>query len=146
MLAGNVKVFNALNPATITATTNGIAVDMQGYESIAFDIAVGSFATFDGTNKWTFTVQEGDLADSSDMATIPTADYLGPKTQLGADWDRVCDAATDDEVSFMIPVAKSKKRYRRIVLTEAGTVSAICAVTALLGKARHNPAGATQTP
>lgn len=145
-LGHNVQQKSAILPATITATTNGLAIDMQGYESIAFLIAVGAFVDFTGTNKWTFSVEEGDASDSSDMAAIAAADYILSKRVDGSTWDRICDAATDDDESYLIAVKASLKRYRRLVLTEGGTVSAIGGAVAILGHPRHAPAGETQKP
>ncbi len=145
-LVNNTKVVQALKGATITATTNGLVVDMQGYESLMFNVNVGTpAAAFDGTNNLTFKVQEGDDSGLSDAADIPAADYIASR-QEGTTWDRILDATADKDKSYQIGVKKSVKRHRRIVVTEAGTVSVILAVDAVLGSPRHAPAGVTQAP
>ncbi len=145
-LVNNTKVVQALKGATIAATTNGLVVDMQGYESLMFTINVGTpAAAFDGTNKLTFKVQEGDDSGLSDAADIPAGDYIASR-QEGTTWDRILDATADKDKSYQIGVKKSLKRRRRIVVTEAGTVSVILAVDAVLGSPRHAPAAVTQAP
>lgn len=135
----------ALLPQTLAATTNGNVIDVQGAEECTFILNVGTFA-FDGTNNLTVTVQEGDAANGSDMANIAAGAYLSARRSDGATWDRLMDNAADDDSVFTITVAKSDKRYRRVVITEAGIVSVIMGVEALLSGLRHAQAGATQVP
>jgi hypothetical protein len=82
----------------------------------------------------------------SDAANIATADYLDARNEAGAAWDRIMDAAADDEQAYLIGVAVNTKRYKRIVITEGGTVSVPISATAILGHPRHAPANVTQTP
>jgi len=145
-LMQTLKQKSALDAVSMTATTNGKTIDVQGYESLVFTINVGDFATFDGTNNLTIKVQEGDLADASDMADIAAGDYLDSRNEAGAAWDRKLDAAADDEEAYMIGVQLNAKRYRRLVFTEAGAVTVPISATAILGHARHQPAGVTQAP
>jgi len=145
-LMQDIKAISALDAVALSATTNGIVIDTQGYESLAFVLNVGDFATFDGTNNLTITVQEGDQSNGSDMANIATADYLDARNEAGAAWDRLLNAAAEDEQAYMIGVALNTKRYRRIVVTEAGAVTVPISATAILGHPRHAPAGVTQTP
>ena len=145
-LVNNTKVVQALKPATITASTNGIVIDLQGFESLMFNIGVGTpAAPFDGTNKFTWTVEEGDNSDGSGMAGIAAGDYIASR-QEGTTWDRILDATADKDKAYQIGVTMGVKRYRRIVVTEAGTVSCILSVDAVLGTPRHAPAGVAQAP
>ncbi len=141
-----VKQVSALDAVALAATTNGIVIDTQGFEQLGFAINVGDFATFDGTNKLTWKVQEGEQSDGSDMADIAAADYLASRNEAGAAWDRIMDGATDDEQAYWIGVALNQKRYRRLVVTEGGIVSVPCSATALLAKPRHAPVATTQAP
>lgn len=145
-LMQDLKAISALDAVSLTATTNGIVIDTQGYESLAFVLNVGDFVTFDGTNNLTITVQEGDAANLSDAANIAAGDYLDARNEAGAVWDRLLNAAAEDEQAYLIGVAVNTKRYKRIVITEAGIVSVPISATALLGHARHAPAGVTQAP
>jgi hypothetical protein len=145
-LMQDIKAISALDAVALSATTNGIVIDTQGYESLAFTINVGDFATFDGTNNLTITVQEGDASNLSDAANIPTADYLDARNEAGAAWDRLLNGSTEDEQAYIIGVAVNTKRYKRIVVTEAGIVSVPISATAILGHPRHAPANVTQAP
>ena len=140
------KAISALDAVSLTATTNGIVIDTQGYESLAFTLNVGDFVTFDGTNNLTITVQEGDASNLSDAANIAAADYLDARNEAGAVWDRLLNAAAEDEQAYLIGVVVNTKRYKRIVITEAGIVTVPISATALLGHPRHAPAGVTQAP
>lgn len=138
----NVRATQAMNPATFSATTNGTTVDTQGFESLTFMIAVGTNGgnAFSTTDKVTFTVEEGDQADASDMAGITTAEYLAAARQDGTTWDRILDATADDQEVYSLGVQLNTKRYKRVVATEAGTVSAvIIGAIAALGHAHHAP-------
>ncbi len=145
-LIQDIKVTSALDAVSLTATTNGIVIDTQGYESLAFAISVGIFATFDGTNNLAIKVQEGDQANLSDAADIASGDYLDARTQAGAAWDRLLNSAAEDAEAYVIGVALGTKRYRRLVFTEAGIVTVPISAVAVLGHPRHAPAGVTQAP
>ena len=144
-LVHNVKQISALDAATIAATTNGLVVDTQGFESLTFLLNIGAF-TFSGINNLTIKVQEGDQSDGSDMADIASGDYLDGYNEAGAIWDKLLNAAGEDGQAYRIGVRMSQKRYRRLVITEAGTVSVIMSATAVLGHPHHAPAGVAQVP
>lgn len=141
-----IKQISGLDAVVLSATTNGIVIDTAGYESLVFTLNVGDFATFDGTNNLAIKVQEGEQANLSDAADIVAADYVDARNEAGAAWDRLLNGAAEDEQAYMIGVAVNTKRYKRIVITEAGTVSVPISVTAILGHPRHAPAGVTQAP
>lgn len=145
-LTQDIKAISGLDAVALSATTNGIVIDTAGYESLVFTLNVGDFVTFDGTNNLAIKVQEGEQANLSDAADIAAADYLDARNEAGAAWDRLLNAAAEDEQAYMIGVAVNTKRYRRIVVTEAGIVSVPISVTAVLGHPRHAPAGVTQQP
>jgi len=144
-LMGELKAISALDAVVLSATANGLPIDTQGFESLVFTINVGDFATFSGSNLLTFTVEESD-ASGSGYAAIAAGAYLDARNEAGAVWDRIMDAAGDDEQAFMIGVEVRTKRYLRLVVTETGTVSVPISATAILGGARHQPAGVTQAP
>lgn len=141
-LVHNVRSTQAMNAITFSATTNGTTVDTQGFESLSFAVIVGTNGgnAFSATDLVTFTVQEGDQADASDMAAIAAGDYLASERQDGTSWDRILDAAADDQEVYSIGVQLNTKRYKRIVATETGTVSAvIIGAIAELGHPHHAP-------
>ena len=124
----NMTVKTALPNNAVSATANGSTIDTAGYYSMQFVVNVGTNAgnAFSGTDSLTFKVQEGDLADASDMADIAAGDYLGSKREDGTSWDRVLNATADDQEAYMIGIRLGNtKHYRRLVMTEAGTVSAV---------------------
>lgn len=145
MEAHNVKQTAALVAVSLTATTNGLVVDTQGYETLIFDINTGIFA-YDGTNNLTVTVEESDAGDGTGMTAVAAGDYLDPRNQAQATWDRLLNATGEDAQAYKLGVKLNTKRYKRIVFTEAGAVTVVISATAILGRARHKPAGATQTP
>lgn len=145
-LMQGIKAISALDAVSLTATTNGIVIDTAGYESLAFTLNVGDFITFDGTNNLAIKVQEGEQANLSDAADIAAADYLDARNEAGVVWDRLLNAAAEDEQAYLIGVAVNTKRYKRIVITEAGIVAVPISATAILGHPRHAPAGVTQAP
>lgn len=105
----------SITSISTNTTTNGDTIDMQGYKSIEFVLLSGTIA--DGS--YAVTVQEGDLADGSDMANVASDLVLG-----SADF-----AAADDNVAKRIG-SLGKKRYQRITITSTsvttgGTLSAI---------------------
>lgn len=146
MTVHDLKQVTALMPQTLAATTNGAVIDTQGFAELTFLIGIGDFATFDGTNNLTWKVQEGDAADGTGMADIAAGDYLASRYESGAAWDRINDAAADDEEHFAIGVRLGTKRYRRLVVTEAGIVSVPASAVAVLTRARHAPEATTQAP
>lgn len=146
MTVHDIKQVTALMPQTLTATTNGAVVDAKGFEALTFLIGIGDFATFSGTNNLTWKVQSGDAADLSDASDIPAGDYIAARYENGAAWDRINDAAADDEEHFAIGVRLGTKRYYRLVVTEVGTVSVPASAVAVLTRARHAPAVTTQAP
>lgn len=141
-LIHNVRATQAMNPITFSASTNGTTVDTQGFESLTFMVAVGTNGgnAFSATDKVTFTVEEGDQSDASDMAAIAAGDYLAAERQDGTAWDRILDAAADDAEIYSIGVQLNTKRYKRVLATKAGTVSSvIIGAIAAQGHAHHAP-------
>lgn len=146
MRASDVKQVSGLVAVALSATTNGLVVDTQGFESLTFILNVGDFVTFDGTNNLTVTVEESDASDGTGMAAVAAGDYLVARNEAGVTWDRLLNAAAEDEESYILEVKLNQKRYKRIVVTEAGIVVVPMSVTAVLGLARHKPAAVTQVP
>jgi hypothetical protein len=131
-----------LSGAAVSATESGQAVDCALATSICFLIDVGANGgiALAATDSLTFKVQEGDLADSSDMADIAAIDYLGGYRADGTAWDRVLDAVGDINQTYKLGVRTNTKRYKRIVFTKVGAVSVIpVSVICLLDHVFHAP-------
>ena len=139
-LVHNVKVGLELFPgAAITSFVAGTAIDTQFYESILFAIIVGDFTSFSASNSLLFKVQESDTTTDGDFADVAAGDYLGAYREGVVGWDRLCDAATDDEKAYAIGVRANTKRYKRVLPVETGTVSVVMAMAVVLGHNRHPP-------
>lgn len=138
-LGNNVRTQRALSPAARTASANGAANDLAGYEILSYLIATGAVTTLNGTDKFTFKVQTSpDDVTYTDIDT--TDDYIASRDEAGVAWDRVLNAAGHADKSFTISVRTRTPRYARVVATAAGAPSVIFGVTAVKSNARHNPA------
>lgn len=122
----------ALAGGSKSADTNGATIDRQGYGSVEFIVHAVSMATGDGSNYFTFKLQEGDLANGNDMADVAAADRIG---------DLPVANGTDvaDEISTV--GYKGSKRYVRLVADETGTAAVTAGAVAVLSHARTLPAG-----
>jgi len=130
-IANNVKFSAAKGAGAVTASGQGSVVDTSGFQSVAFGILVGTVTTADASNYFTFTVQEGDLSDGSDMADIPTNRIIG---------SAVLNAAGQANSCLKIGAIPAK-RYVRLAWTETGTLaSAEFGAVAALGNPNHAPA------
>lgn len=105
-LASDLKFVPTVAPAAArTADTTGVVVDTQGYSGV---LAVVQFGTnTDGT--WTPKLQEGDLADGSDMADVAATDLV----QNGF----VAVTTANDDAIYECGYI-GRKRYVRVVVTE----------------------------
>lgn len=113
----------SLAPAARTATANGTAIDLAGFNAAGIVWNVGAIT--DGTH--TPTIEESD-ASGSGFAAVAAADL---STTLAA-----LTANTNQEVSYL-----GSKRYIRAVITCAGTTTGgVYAALVVKGNARTLPA------
>lgn len=142
-LANDLKVDKAIQAESLSATKNGDANDMKGYESLMYLIDVGVFSSgVDGSNYLTFKVQTDDNDDGLFTAAtdLPAGNYKVSEQEDGTAWDRVLDAAGDEQKLFRLGIKPvSAKRYYRLVATETGTTVGVYSAVALLGHGRHKP-------
>lgn len=126
------KVYHAmvLAPATFSATGATTGVDCKDINSLAFLLAVGSFA-FDGSNYLTVNMQESD--DNSTWANV-TAVYEGTAPAVLV----LNDQATQESKSHMVEY-RGGKRYARLNIVETGTVSVALSVMAISNKPEFMP-------
>jgi len=104
-------------------TTNGLVIDLQGYEAARIDIASATLT--DGT--YTCSLQEGTASDGSDMADVAAAQQLGSAVF----------AATDDNTVKSLSYLGSK-RYIRVKIVSTGvTTGGTLGAIAVLGRQRH---------
>jgi hypothetical protein len=126
-LKNNIKSLNALNIQAITtnATTAGVEIDTQGFDSVTFEILTG--ARTDGTV--TPLIQESDTSGSY-SGSVADEDLIGTEA----------DAALSAAQSRSIIGYVGKKRYVKLSLVSTVVTSGLTAgASAILGSAKHNP-------
>lgn len=132
----NTKAVVALAQANVTATGNGITLDRQGFYSVMFVFAFSAVSANDVSNYLSVLIQEGDVSDGSDMATISDTSriiynsYTSPTSDI--------TGATVGGI-FKIGCMTGVKRYVRIRLVETGTVDVTGNCIAILGHPTHAP-------
>lgn len=148
-LFNRVKLARSLDPAAaVTDNTAqvGQIVDHAGYESAIYVIDTGVLTDVDAV--FSVKVEEGDNAALSDAANVAAAD-LQIDPLLAATPAALHQAAFDfasDNKQIKIGY-KGFKRYTRVTITPANnTGNLFASIVAVLGGARHMPAGATQVP
>jgi hypothetical protein len=105
-------------------------IDMQGFQSLLFVIALGSIADSDAT--FAVLVEHGDESDLSDAASVPDIELLGTEAAAGFQFD-------DDDGVKKIGY-RGYKRYVRLTITPSGNTSAaLMSAVALLGHGSDNP-------
>ena len=139
------KVVSALEAAVITGDTNGITVDLQGFESCLLIANVGAAdATLDGSNKIELEVEEAadDGTGSPDTwADVADADLLQWVAGTNDGTFALIDADSEDSQLY-ITGYRGSKRFVRLVVNETGTVSIELAAEAVLGHAHQEPVNA----
>lgn len=116
----NVGVGVSTAPIVVTATTNGSAVDTQGYQNAMVVIVAGVIDTASGNETYAYTVEESDDG-STGWAAISgaTASVTASASQK---FIRITNLNT------------TRKRYLRGVLTAGGTTPSIAhSIVILLG-------------
>lgn len=126
------KPVNALNQAaTLTQTTVGNVIDMQGYGEAVIVLHVGTSTTADASNYFTVSLTHSDASDMTGEEAVTEAKGL-----LGA--NLVVNATADANKVAKIGYAGTK-RYIRLAATETGTASVQLAATALLLRGAQQP-------
>ena len=122
-------------------------IDLAGYEGVLFLIATGTLT--DANVVVSVKLEEGDAANLSDAAAVVSRE-IQLDSQMAATPEATFQAAFDFSADLkVIKVGYlGGKRYVRLTLSPVGNDAGAIpvAVTAILGHARHNPAGATQVP
>lgn len=121
-------------PAAKIATANGASVNVTGYEAVTVEVNAGTVT--DGT--FTFKIQE-----SNDGTTFTDA----PATSVLGSFPTLTTGANNGSNSVSLVDYVGACAYIRVVMTVAGaTTGAVLSIVAILGGARHNPAGVVQVP
>jgi hypothetical protein len=123
-LSKSIKVTRALNGvAAGTSNQNGSVIDMSGFEGVQFIALFGALTPNQVTS---LKVQQGSLADGSDMA-----DLAGSAHTALAD--------TDGNKCLVTDVFRPQKRYVRAVVTRGTANAVIDGVIALQYSSRFKP-------
>jgi hypothetical protein len=123
-LSNGIKVTRALNSvAAGTMNQNGSVIDMTGFEGVQF---IALFGALTATQVTSLKVQQGDLADGSDMA-----DLAGSLHTALAD--------TDGNKCLVTDLFRPQKRYVRAVVIRGTANAVIDGVVALQYSARVQP-------
>ena len=123
-ISKSIKVTRALNGvAAGTSNQNGSVIDMSGFEGVQF---VALFGAITATQVTSLKVQQGNLADGSDMT-----DLAGSAHTALAD--------TDGNKCLVTDVFRPQKRYIRCVVKRGTANAVIDGVVALLYSPRVEP-------
>lgn len=137
---------STLLPVNRTADANGAGVDLQGYEAAEVLASVGASAdTLNGSNTISLELEESD--DDSTYTDVAEADMLGAIAGTTTGQFALIDAATEDDTLYRVGYV-GNKQYIRVVDNRTGTHTSGTPTSATVVRmhARHQPAGATQTP
>nr|WP_196107494.1 MULTISPECIES: hypothetical protein [unclassified Ochrobactrum] len=113
------KAVQAIAPAVLAANTNGVSIDLKGFDSALFVINTGAI---DAAGDFSVKLQESDTGTSG-WTDVEAADLLGS-----------VPATLAANAAYRIGYIGSKrKRYVRAVATKAGGTSIAAGVVAILG-------------
>lgn len=113
------KAVQAIAPAVLAANTNGVSIDLKGFDSALFVINTGAI---DAAGDFTVKLQESDTGTSG-WTDVDAADLLGSVPATLA-------ANTAYRIGY---IGSKRKRYVRAVATKAGGTSIAAGVVAILG-------------
>lgn len=122
-LHSNIGTVLALAPAVQTAAAQGPAIDLQGFEAVAFAVNTGAIA---GSGDFGVTLQE-----SADGAT-GWANVAADQVQTNA--PATLEATSTYRLGYL-----GHERFVRLSLTRASGTSIAAGATAILGRAHSRP-------
>ena len=123
-LYSNIGAVPALAPAVQATAASGGAIDLQGFESVAFVVNTGAIA---GAGDFGVKVQESDTDQSGDFADAAAA-------VVSSNAPATLEADSTYKLGY-----RGYKRYVRVALTKAGGTSIAAGAIAVLGNARERP-------
>lgn len=123
-IAPNIGVVLALSPAVLSASGNGLVVDTNGFEALAFVVNTGAIAS---AGDFTAKVQDSDTTTSGDFTDVAAGSLTG-----------ALPASLTADGTFKIGY-RGFKRYARLVFTKNGGTSIAAGAVAILGRAHSKP-------
>ena len=121
-LVSNVSPVAAIAPAVQAAAADGAAVDLAGFDSVAFFVSTGAIV---GAGDFGVKVQEGDDGATFADAAAGVVTSTAPATLA---------AASVYKLGYV-----GAKRYVRLSLTKAGGTSIALGASALRGRPALRP-------
>jgi len=109
-IKNNVDGVGSIDPASITATTNGSGVDLRDFDGAMVVFQAGAADTGSGNETYTPSVEESD--DNSSFSSVAASELEGVLANMTAN--------SVQRVGY-----KGAKRYVRAVLTLGGTTPSI---------------------
>lgn len=131
-LHNNLKMSRAISPVSVADNTAQVSeiVDMDGFSSLEYAIALGSIADADAT--FAVLVEEGNDSGLSDATAVADADLVGTEADAGFDFN-------DDNLTKKIGYVGSKRFVRLTITPSANASAALMSVLAVQGHADIRP-------
>lgn len=133
-LKDKLKVSVLLNE-TVAATGNSLGVDTSAGEALLIAVQAGDFA-FSETNSLNVQIQHADVDTDGSYAAVTDADVF---ETVGSSGSVIVLDGTDNAETINLYSYKGDKKFVRVRLVEAGTVSAPMAITAIQGMLKAAP-------
>lgn len=150
-LKNHILVVPALNPtAAVKASVNGLAIDTAGYESAVISVQFGATGdTLSGTVYYELDMQYS--MDGTTWVAVPDQYLQNAVGQANGAANVGCFAlvqapSASPQVIFAGHLGTARYVRLSIVVTGTMTNGTSIAAVAILGNARHQPAGAAQKP
>lgn len=125
-IKNNLDGVSSIDPASVTATTNGSGVDLRDFDGAMVMFQVGIVGTGLGNETYTPSVEESD--DNSNFSAVASSDLEGSLANMTAN--------SVQRVGYT-----GAKRYVRAVLTLGGATPSISASALVIrGLPHHAPA------
>src|SRR4051812_36223903 len=129
-LKSNLDGIVSIVPVVATSTKTGTHADLLGYDGAIVEFLTGALA---GAGLITWKIQEGNLADDSDMADVAAAD-LQLDAVMAALTALALTASMWGRVGYV-----GRKRYIRPVLTYVSGTSLAVAASVIRGFPNQRP-------
>ncbi len=123
-LYSNIGTVSALDPAVQAAAISGDAIDLMGFNRVAFAINTGAVV---GAGDFGVKLQESDTTTSGDFTDVDVE-------QVVTNAPTTLAASSTYKLGY-----RGFKRYVRLSLTKAGGTSIAAGAVAILGDAASRP-------
>ncbi len=121
-IKNNLDGVSSIDPASITATTNGSGIDLRDFDGAMVVFQAGTADTGSGNETYAPSVEESD--DNSSFSAVAASDLEGALSNMTAN--------SAQRVGY-----KGAQRYVRAVLTLGGTTPSIDASALVLRGLPH---------